>query len=781
MPPRKIAPRPTANTPPPPLPLPPPNSPSSASQSSSPPASTNTSSPPPPTTTPPPPLSLRIDVNEPRQKLTAQTHEPASKTQVQLIQKYAKALRDKPPNSAEIYFFWLVMDRWRNRLAPPLVNGLKHHWHDLSNDDELSVAEKIFHLAITPNAITTCVHHLIGNIVRSYGGTKDGNTTRFCEDLASEIDDLHYQRYKEELLRCACENCDDVVKFDESYSSYYEGLESDDHERQPVLLKDRPMHCESTELYAQTLRTQFAGLSSSNLQRWFYFANTTPLFSVPTLAMAPPTTVLTSTLKYLEPYLRERGLQDPLPTSWSIPAADCTKGRLIRVEKSSVHLYDGDSCEISLTVDSEPELLRLATHNHGESIRVRMLNSDSPETEYSFSIYKQAENSTEMSLFLTRHVGIECMRAARSLLFAAQEVYLQVYIEEGIAVPTDHHGRRLLNIFAKGQDGKIRNFAESLASSGHTMSFYTTGVEAAIDASMREAIADKRGIFNLPDEAFTYPFRPWDIRRIGRKNDHDRVYQDKREILNAPIDPGTAWRPDEKVSAAHGGDEMTGGIPESETTDQFFLQLVPCTLFWESKCYVGKSNIPGAGRGLFLKPHKAIPKDAHLCVYAEKSTSLEDVEKSKSSRVYLITTSRKCLHFDAERERPNNLGRFANQPGVSQAFAQIKAISAKDQPEMSADNWIAIENELNEQCNAVFHVKGDQLVLRTKHRFPSSYEPTEVFVNYGSLRQYWIPLLLDDEHNKELPANMIEIAKWLVYSEDCNWSTQHRKEWSGAA
>ena len=562
---------------------------------------------------------------------------------------------------------------------------------------------------------------------------------------------------------------------------YHDSIETENREiNDPVRIKDRPQHCSTTEVIAQSLRAQFVGFSASSLQRWYHFSASTPRFSPPAITVASPSNVCSTTVKYLDPYLRERKLQEPIPSSWKTTKARCgNEKNLLPLRKESVHMCDGDSCEIRLSDGESFELTNLATH--GKTIRVRMLSSDSPETEHSVRIYKQSEDSITFSTFLTRHIGIECMRAARQMLFEAKSVFLQIErdLRGRPLLAQDDHKRRLAHLVLENADGVKENFAEKLASRGFTMSFYTTGVDVGINDAMRSAMAEKKGIFNLPEEVFTYPNRPWDIRRLTSTG-HTNVYDEYREILNRPSDPDLAWIPKDKVTHVDGGED-SGSVPQSETTDNFYLRIVPCKLFWESRCFVAESTIPDAGRGLFLQPHKeTIEAGTHLCMYAEKSTTIEEIIASGSSRVYSMFTQKKKLWFDGEKETGNNIGRFANQPGVLDALRRIKQLSTIPMPAMIDCNWKEIETQLDDQCNAQFDNVGDQLVLKAKRPFHETHDQKEIFINYGGMRDYWIPLIVQHQSDTLLPREMTDIVDWLLCDGACNWTPEQRKRWTGS-
>ena len=89
--------------------------------------------------------------------------------------------------------------------------------------------------------------------------------------------------------------------------------------------------------------------------------------------------------------------------------------------------------------------------------------------------------------------------------------------------------------------GTTENFAKKTTWLGFTISYYTTGVDDNIDSEMRNAITKNWGIFNLPEEVFTLPNRPWDLRKLW-KDDIDREwrYGETQPILNCPAD-SAAW------------------------------------------------------------------------------------------------------------------------------------------------------------------------------------------------------------------------------------------------
>jgi hypothetical protein len=58
---------------------------------------------------------------------------------------------------------------------------------------------------------------------------------------------------------------------------------------------------------------------------------------------------------------------------------------------------------------------------------VRTLGNNAPEMAFAVRFYKQAESSTKMHAILTRHIGVESLRAVHQMVFESKQV---CYIEK---------------------------------------------------------------------------------------------------------------------------------------------------------------------------------------------------------------------------------------------------------------------------------------------------------------------------------------------------------------
>lgn len=372
-------------------------------------------------------------------------------------------------------------------------------------------------------------------------------------------------------------------------------------------MAERPMHCNELEMQAQYIRGKYAGLGDSTLLKYYHFANSTPPFSPPAVSLGSCTQVREMVVRYMQRYLEERKLDDPVPHSWYVRrAGDVDESELCEIPKQHLHFYDGDSCEIFVPETSPLEPLLTGRDRH---ISVRLAYHDAPETKFSVRIYKQngenaEENPPRMIPLLTRHIGIESLRAVRGSVASASAVYLHIPRDKDgePQLELDFYQRYLTDIYLRDGHDSCRRLSAVLAMAGYTMSFYTTGIDEVTDANMRNAIRNEKGMFNLPMEVFSHPFRPWDLRH---KNDGSpearKLYQEYRPILNQPPDPVIQWK--SKQPGAPAAHEDEDDSHESQEEDSFHFRFVECPLRHEGQCYIAKSLIANAGYGLFLKPY----------------------------------------------------------------------------------------------------------------------------------------------------------------------------------
>ena len=287
----------------------------------------------------------------------------------------------------------------------------------------------------------------------------------------------------------------------------------------------------------------------------------------------------------------------------------------------------------------------------------------------------------------------------------------------------------------------------------------------------------KKGLFNLPEEIFCYPMRPWEIRRLQRPDvsEHERHMLDElRPILNVPECHENVCKANESLSVAV---EDEKDMPVSQTDDSFYFRLIECPLRCETLCFPATRTIPGAGLGLFLKRHNTtITQGTHLCLYSEKASTKSELLQNKSSRMYLVET--RSGIFDAETATGNNLGRYANQLGVLEELRRIKELSKTGKPSMTSDDWLRSEQHLDSLANAEYEVVSKQLVPVAKEGLEKAVVPTEIFTNYGSLRTCWIHA--ERENPGCFGGEISKIIHFLLHSDGCNWSPQQRSDWSSA-
>lgn len=537
------------------------------------------------------------------------------------------------------------------------------------------------------------------------------------------------------------------------------------------------MHCKHTEVVAHDLKTKYQGLGVATLRKLYDFACTTPPLSPPTMCTSKATDVITLTTKYFQQYCRERQLNDPIPKSLlfedsgvrNIEASD-----LVEVRKQSVHFHDADSATIALT-DEDTLLLERLGLDQPCKVRIRARNHDAPEMNVSVRLYKQnPETGNRMIALFARHLGLEALRFLRALVWKTPR--LALHIQAGYEVERDAYGRCLLDfVLCSDSDAQFRNLSYEMARAGHTLSYYTRdGIERNMDAAMRDAIENHRGMFNLPGEVFAFPYRPWDIRHLWNENAEE--YAQYTAIRSVPEQaPAVAWQPCSSTSFPSNVNEDS----ERNCGDNYFFRFVECSLQKEALCYRAPSMIVAAGDGLFVRPHNSvIRKGEHLCLYSHAATTAAEIEQSDSSAVYAIFVSRSSLWFDAEHFDGINLGRFANQPHVLESLESIRNKSTVGCPPLTEEDWRNEETSIDELCNCEFKCEKRQLVLVAKHDMGPSRRPQELLINYGGLRSYWLPLIIKKRDDPNFPQALKDLVHWFLESEQCNWTEEQKRSWA---
>ena len=107
-------------------------------------------------------------------------------------------------------------------------------------------------------------------------------------------------------------------------------------------------------------------------------------------------------------------------------------------------------------------------------------------------------------------------------------------------IPVDVYGRLLTDVLLTFcRDDKCSRLSLYLDFKGYTFTFYSTGIDMKIWREMREARWRKKE-FNLSEEIFCYPMRPWEVRRLQRpdlRKHQWHMMDELRPILNVPERP----------------------------------------------------------------------------------------------------------------------------------------------------------------------------------------------------------------------------------------------------
>ena len=496
-----------------------------------------------------------------------------------------------------------------------------------------------------------------------------------------------------------------------------------------------------------------AGFSETSLLRDRNFSAACPKDCPPVYSLALPTDVQAMSIKYLKPYFNSWVEGELLPPSFTV---DClamapeNTDYLVPLAKESVIFFDGDGGEVR----GCPEMLTTHRQSGVEVMRFRTTFNDAPEAFTAFRFYRKSVDGRLTTLH-TRHVGIESLRAARKTISTCVQVSLQLGCN--LSPPDiDRYGRRMVNLWIQAEsEGPLTAFPVIMAHQGFTHEFPMSS-EQNVHNAVKVATATMSGLRNLPPECLRYPYRPWDVRKLWS---NPEVYSSEFQIQS-------------DVSAS-----QETGVAETEAGGECYCKLISSHLVAESYCYPATSTIPGAGRGLFIRPRNcAILKDSHLCLYAQNASSEQEIDDSGSSRVYAIQIGNRKW-FDGEIDTGENIGRFANQSHLRETLEL--AVEQADKQAFSYMDWNAVNNYARGKANSHYHYvpREQQLVIRSSQEFPPSSTPIEIFTCYADLQLYWLPLISSKPHL--FPPELVRPVQFLLTSELSNLTEAEKDACSG--
>lgn len=447
-------------------------------------------------------------------------------------------------------------------------------------------------------------------------------------------------------------------------------------------------------------------------------------------------------------------------------------------------MFDGDGGEILVKDDSEQILRDMCTHPH--TIRFRLPLCDAPEIRTAFK-FKKRRGEQSLTSVGTVQVGMEALRVARKILFEATKVQLEVRTCEEcprIEIDSPQYRRALCEIFVgrNDEDGRddedgrndedggpvFHPLSELLAKEGYMFPSFRYGIHCDVIDGMEAAIEHGKGMFRLPDETRRPKFLPWNI-KAGESDSGEPV-----PIRNVNVDdPEALWFGKESTV-----EERAAPTTQHLSNPRHYVELAESEEWLEGSCFVKTSTIPGAGLGLFLKPHRPIPKGQFVCIYALHSTTEEAMDAGGSSRDYAMRTGKANLWFDAERQDGVCLGRFANQKHVYESLLEVRQLSRRTNfAEIREEDWKRINDMDVQWANVAYEQRKDQLVVVAAKDIPRAEHAHELFAHYGDLREYWLPLIRCRPGS--FPENMSRIVAWFQNSPDCNWTEQQKQSWLG--
>ena len=128
-----------------------------------------------------------------------------------------------------------------------------------------------------------------------------------------------------------------------------------------------------------------------------------------------------------------------------------------------------------------------------------------------------------------------------------------------------------------------------------------------------------------------------------------------------------------------------------------------------------------------MKLHTTTLSQRDLCIYVKQQLPQEQLEDISCSHMHLMHVPSKNLSFNVEKAKGNNLGHYVDQPcSILESLHQIKELFMPPLPQPEEIDWLTVEKEIDERCNAEYKVVGKQLVIVAKHDLHKAKHPEEI-------------------------------------------------------
>ena len=376
---------------------------------------------------------------------------------------------------------------------------------------------------------------------------------------------------------------------------------------------------------------------------------------------------------------------------------------------------------------------------HGSMlIPFREKHHDAVELGHHFKVVSES-NSGE----ITTHeeaFGYLGLVQARQNLAQAKKTYL---VSHG---PDRSGGRLLVEIFTHESDDRVcwESTGVKLIKAG--LSFPTAGAPPQYTDAVERAKESSSGIWKFGEVLNDEQLKPWVL---------------KRHLVN--VNDAT------EVELHH--EEANYTVKVKNAADHLN----------ESHLMIGKSSIPGAGNGLFLRPkppgctHEiSIPAGNQICMYSVTPVPPTDQLPANTDYLFEVEVSKRTWRYNPLIYDGQNIGRYINQVALLESLERMYLDSDRQSGQTTLNRRDLDEAAVSKGNVGYKKLPGhDEFIVVASKKIVLTNKPIELLGSYGIVN-YWVPYTLSHLHELNPGSPLVKAVLWCLFSRHSNWSRSTR-------
>lgn len=624
-------------------------------------------------------------------------------------------VREDASVQASVFGDWITQTTWSTSIEE-LCRGIESLTKlDSVNVDYCQNIKHVQRVLAYSHVVANLAQNYVGRYVVKLADAAASPRSDVVRDLCNEAEAQKVKEYLTVLDSCSCDNCTEARVWEEQ-------------EVEARGSGERPMPCVRTQVLTRLLSTKFVNMSPTFFLQCISLSERVPLQS--SLAFFPehPTDMRMILNKHLEE-LKQTTRQQGSALSTGLHPVFSVMSPI-----DAIQYTDGDGGYLS--IDLIPDLkeytyshyqagdLEVKEALHGSLIPFREASHDAVELGHVYTVTNLFDDTRS-----TKEFGYLALVKARRNLAKSVETLI-------VPLGRDLRGGRLLvEIFTKlEEDDKPHREENGVRLIKAGLSYPTDTAPAHCKAAEVVAKRAKAGVWesglDIMEDA---RLKPWVLKRLlTRPGQSDRIESDEAEVrvLN----------------------------------DDRHLN--------EARLLIATSTIPGADRGLFIRPGShPIREGQTICSYQAEPDEEEDPNQTTD---YLLEVQArgKVFQYQAATYDGQNIGRFINQGGLKEGLMEMCLLSDKDSGQTSFHPK-DVDDMFLRYCNVVYRQRGRELVVKaSKEIQPNRDQATELFSTYKL--QYWIKYVVRHQQDLDHEDFLARSVLWCLLSDHSCWSSSER-------